>query len=345
MESGNGGRAELAVVGVGGAGVNAVAHLRDVGLPGVRFVAADTSAPTLARAAGVAGIRLGRTPGGHGTGGDRGLGAAAARLAEPEVRAALGSADLAFIVAGLAGGTGGGAAPEVARAARRAGAVVVGFGIAPFGFEARRRAEAAEDALVDFREACDTTIVLDNRRAQALAGDRVTLDVALRLADDVVRQAVHGLGAMVSGQGWINVDLPMVRAALASGGDGCLALGLGRGADPALAAMRAALASPLADMAALARARSVLVEVTGGSDLALADAADAMDLLQGRLAPGCRVAAGAGYDPSLAGAAQVVILANGVGAAARDLIAWPGRRSDRWSEALAHATPALREVV
>lgn len=309
-------RPDMAVIGVGGAGVNTVTRLRDVGLPGVRLVAVDASAQALARAGGMPAVLLDAPRRAWGTGGDMGVGAALARSARASVRAAVAGADLVYVVAGLAGGTGGGAGPEVARIARDAGAVTVGFGIQPFPFEARRHAEAAAGAWETFRAACDTSVSLENRRALTVAGDRVPLDVALRVADDVVRQAVHGIGAMIDRQGWLHVDWPTVRRVLAGGGHGCLALGLGRGDRPAEAAMRAALASPLADMEALRHARTVLVQVCGGPDLAVADTAEALGRLQSRLAPDCALMAGAAYDPSLAGAAQVTVLGAGLPAGA-----------------------------
>jgi cell division protein FtsZ len=312
---------QIAVIGVGGAGINAAMRLRDVGLPGLRFIAVDTSAQTLARAGGVTQILLDGPTGGLGTGGHAALGRAAAEAGAKRLTEALAGLDLGCVVAGLAGGTGGGAAPVVAGLARAAGAVTVGFGITPFAFEASHRAAAADLASAALASACDTSVTLDNRRAQALAGGRVTLDVALRVADDVIRQAVQGLGEMVGGKGWITVDWPLIRSLLGSGGAGCLALGLGRGASPARAAMQAALASPLADMRALDRARGVLAHVSGGPDLALCDAADALGELQARLRPDCRLVVGAGCDPRLAGTAQVMLLGTGLPAVARTLTA------------------------
>ncbi len=312
----NGYRPDVVVIGVGGAGVNTVTRLRDVGLPGARLTAVDASAQVLARAGGMPAVLLDAPRRAWGTGGDMALGAALARSARAALRGAVAGADLVYIVAGLAGGTGGGAAPEIARIARDAGAVTVGFGIQPFPFEARAHAEAAAMAWDALGAACDTTVCLENRRALCVAGDRVPLDVALRVADDVVRQAVHGIGAMLDRHGWIHVDWSTVRRVLAGGGNGCLALGLGRGDRPAATAMRAALASPLADMGALRHARAVLVQVCGGDDLAVADTAAALDDLQSRLAPDCALMAGVALDPSLAGAAQVTVLGTGLPGAA-----------------------------
>lgn len=322
------GRALITVVGIGGAGVNAISRLMDLGLAGVRFLAVDTSAQTLARAPDAAQLPLVAGTRGLGTGGDARLGALAALGAERELRAALADQDLVFIVAGLAGGTGGGAAPEVARIARAQRAVTVGFAIMPFAFEARRRELAAERAQQALRATCNTTVLLENDRTLGLVGRDVSLDVALRVADDALRQAVQGLTELVGACGWINLDLAMLREMLTAGGEGCLALGVGRGTAAARAAMRAALASPLIDMGALGRAAAVLVQVSGGMDLSVAETAEAVALLRKRLAPDCDLVVGTALDPTLFGAAQVTLLGTGLNdrAVARP-IPWPGHRT------------------
>lgn len=308
---------ELAIVGVGGAGVNAAVRLRDLAPEGLRFLAVDTSAQTLARAEGMLRLLLESGTGGHGSGGDAARAAAAAQAASEMLDEALAGVDLAFVVAGLAGGTGGGAAPEIARRLRAKGAVALGLGIQPFAFETGRREELAAQALEQLEAACHTTVALDNCRAQALAGGRLSFEVALRLADDILRQAVQGLSEMLGGQGWINVDWPTLRPLLLGGRGARLALGLGRGGAPAQAAMRAALASPLADMEALGRASAVLVQVTGDARLAVRDTAEAVALLRTRLAPDCSLVVGAAQDPRLSGAAEVVLLGTGLDAAGR----------------------------
>jgi cell division protein FtsZ len=299
----------MVVVGVGGAGVNAIARLADAGTAGARLVAVDSSAQTLARVSEVDRVLLDRVTHGLGTGGDAALAAAAVDAQEEEVAHALGSPDIVVLVAGLAGGTGGGAAPGVASIARRAGPLTVGFGITPFAFEgmrAERRAASARRALA---AACNTHVALENRRALSVAGGAVSLDVALRIADDVVRQGVKGLHDMALGRGWIDVDLASVVERLATGGEGALALGTGRGPRPALAAARAALASPLSDPLLLGRSRSAVVHVSGGEDLAVADVRDAVATLGRALPRRCEIHVGASVDPLLAGAAQVTVIA------------------------------------
>lgn len=302
-----------AVVGVGGAGVNAVSRLMDVGLADVQYVAADTSHQTLVRADGAATVLLSEPTRGLGTGGDQRLGAAAAVAAERTLLRELRDVDVAFVVAGLAGGTGGGASAEVARIARRAGALTLGFGIRPFSFEAPIRQRMAALAEENLAAQSDVYVALDNERARAVAGSRLSLDVALRVADDVLRQAVQGLSELVSDYGYIDVDLVTVRRLLAESGRACLALGVGRGTDPACAAMSAALGSPLAKMEDIGVARSVLVQITGDQELAVGDVAQAVTDLASRLAPDCELVVGVATDPLLVGAVQVTVLGAGVG--------------------------------
>lgn len=312
----------FAAVGVGGAGVGAILRLREAAPEGLRFVAVDSSGQVL----GLARERAAQDPDlpalrtvllaegteGLGTGGDAGLAEASARAAAAVILEAVGPAEVILLAGGLAGGTGAGATPQVARLLRDAGCVVIGFGIMPFGFESSLRQRRAEEALGHLRAACDSTVALDNDRLLASAAASESLDVALRVADDLIRQAAAGLVALSACDGWVRLDLPTAEELLAEGGDACLALGLGRGPQPAGRAMRAALASPLTDMAALRQARSVLVQVTGGEGLELHDVADAVAILEALLPSGCQVMAGVAQDPTLRGAAQVMLLGLGL---------------------------------
>ena len=309
------------LLGVGGAGLGALRRLRESGLEGLRFVAADTSRQSLANTGGASRVLLDGGGRGLGSGGDPNLGRAAARAGAEAVLAACGRPDLVLLVAGLAGGTGGGAAPELARRLRASGAQVLGFGIMPFRFEAHRRAAAAERALAELRAACDTTITLDNDRVLAVTGASMPLDLSLRVADEVLRQAAAGLHGLTCRQGWINIDLSLLRGLLQGGGDACLALGIGRGERPAQCAMRAALASPLSNMAALSHARAVLAQISGG-ELELGDTEDAIAQLRQRLPAGCQILTGAAPDPNLKGAAQVLLLGVGLAGPARMPLSW-----------------------
>jgi cell division protein FtsZ len=336
---GGAGPAVVTVVGVGGAGVNCISRLLDVGIPGVRCLAIDTSAQTLTRVPEANRLLLTDVTRGLGTGGSARLGAAAVWAAERPVQASLRGAEVVLVVAGLGGGTGGGAGPEVVRLARAAGALVIGCGIRPFPFEAGTRRRAAREAAAALAGASDTAFMVDNAQALDLAGNGVDLDLALRVADDRIRQAVQGLGALLAGRGWIQVDMAHVRNLLGAGGTACLALGVARGDWPAEAAMTAMLAHPMTDQSALARAHTVLVHVAGGWDLAVADTAAALAVLRPHLADDCQIVVGAGLDAALSGAAQVVVLATAAAERAPAIIAWP----DAWVRP-EPATP-WREVV
>ncbi|MCB0218038.1 MAG: hypothetical protein KDH92_15450 [Chloroflexi bacterium] len=347
--------ARFALLGVGGAGLGALRRLRESGLEGLRFVVADTSRQSLAQAGDAHRVLLDGGSRGLGSGGDPLLGRAAAVAGAEAVLAACGQPDLVLLAAGLAGGTGGGGAPELARRLRASGVRVLGFGIMPFRFESHRRAAAAERALAELRAACDTTLTLDNDRVLAVTGAALPLDISLRVADEVLRQAAVGLYGLTRRQGWLNVDLSLLYGLLEGGGDACLALGIGRGEAPAQGAMHAAMASPLSNMAALAHARAVLAQIVGG-DLELGDTEDAIALLRQRLPSDCRIVTGAAPDPNLKGAAQVLLLGVGLAGPARMPLSWrrqpeglegmPGRlRLDLQQGAYVMDAPPLRRVV
>ncbi len=340
--SANAGHRDVLVVGVGGAGVNAVSRLQDVGLEGVRFVAVDTSRQTLRRAAGAQTVQLTMTEG-QGAGGNPVIGAAAARAEIKGLQDAIGHADLVFVVCGLSGGTGGGAGPEVARIAAAAGGVVVGFGFTPFAFEAPRRAALAQEARELLARFCAATVILDNERALAVAGSAVPADVALRVADDVLRQAVQGLTELVTRSGPIDADLATVREILARGGECCLALGVGRGLAAATKAMQAALTSPLADMAELERAPAVLVQVTGGPDLTVRDTAEAVEQLRLRLDEKAFLVVGTGCDDALESACQVTILGTGLKRPPRSQPGFAAEKYD-WRRRAEMVSPSSRRV-
>ncbi len=354
----------IIVIGVGGAGVNTVARLADTPVPGVGLLAVDTSAQTIlrvgaldptARSGGsraeiartthaqvsdvspiladrptgaLSSILLARGTRGLGAGGDASKAAEAARADTAAISEALRGAGIVFVVAGLAGGTGGGAAPIVAQLAREAGAVTLGFGILPFAFETKRRHAAASIARAALSNACHTTVDLDNERAVDLAGSALWLEAALRVADDAVRQAVAGLSALIGVGGWIDVDVARALEILRMQGEGCVALGSARVDDgegtsdrPALSALRMALDSPFGGMCRLSKARAAMLQVCGGPELAIADVADAADIVKRRLPVGSELFVGASSLPSLRGVARVTLLGTGIGSA----------QSGRWS--------------
>ena len=319
--------ARFALIGIGGAGLNALSRLEDAGLSRLRMLGIDTSAQALARLGKSGRVLLDHGTRGLGCGGDEAQGKQAALAARRQLETALSGIDVAFIVAGMAGGTGAGVSSMVARTLKRSGAVTVGFGVMPFRFESKARHQRAERALGKLRRSCDTTITLDNDRLLACAGETASLDVALRVGDEVIRQTCAALVDLTGRPGWINLDLPLVRDLLLGGGDGCVASGIGRGSRPAQRALRAALASPLSNMDALSHARSVMVQITGGHDLELQDTAETVSILEERLPKDCVVHAGAALDPTLKGAAQVMVFGVGLAGPARLSLPWRQLRS------------------
>lgn len=400
----------IAVIGVGGAGVNTVARLADMPMPGVSLWAVDTSAQTLLRVGALrpaapaggsatAAVDDGRSAGGAGasdiarpsdrssgalrpivmTHGTRGLGSggdvrkaeAAARAAADSIRSALDDAGIVFVVAGLAGGTGGGAAPLVARMARAAGAITLGFGILPFAFESASRRAAARRSRSALEAECDSFVELDNARAVALAGHALGFEAAMRVADDAVRQAVEGLADLFGPGGWIDIDVARALDVLRASGTACVALGAARlddgdrdlggradedgggGGDgggkgdrlpdarPVLAALEKALESPLGGMCGLSGARAAMLQICAGPELAIADVADAADLVKRRLPSGAELFVGASSMASLAGAARVTILGAGIGAA-RSASARPTGATAPAAAVAVAAAPPLR---
>ena len=326
-----------ALLGVGGAGVNTVCRLIDAELKGLQYLAIDTSAQGLNRlpAKCKAHRLLLDAARGFGCGGDLEMGREAAAQAQDEIQSHLGEVDLVFLVGGLAGGTGGGSMPKIAHDLRASGAVVIAFGIMPFHFESKSRLAAAETALAELRQTCNTCITLDNERILGQGAESASFDIAMRIADENIRQTVHGLLSASRKQGWIPLDLPILRDVLSQGADALIAQGFGYStpesrpyadrdgaesdAPPTAAqnAMQSALASPLANMSALRNASRVVVSFVGGRDLSPWDVDAALAALQSHLPRDAELVVGASLDPALKGAAQVMLLGLGLAGPAR----------------------------
>jgi len=308
------GSVALVVVGVGGAGVNAVNHLAEFPVPGARYVAVDTSAQSLAATAhhgdGVARLLLRAGTRGLGTGGNAQLGAHAAAAASEAIGRALSGAPIVAVVAGLAGGTGAGGGPVVAAAARERGALTLGFGVTPFPFEAPPALACARRARGDLAAICHAMVALDNARALSALGRAAAIDVALRAADETVRQAIEALVALAgtawrpgAGRRWLDCDLARIRSLL-EGGEARLGVGYAVGGEaPVQRALHQAVAASDGPCAA-----GVLVHVTGGEDLAIADVAQAAEAAERAWAPGGAVDVGVTALAGWRGVARVLVL-------------------------------------
>ncbi len=308
------GKATIKVVGLGGGGSNAINRMIDLGLTGVDFIAANTDRQALASSLAPRQIVLGpRVTRGLGAGGDPRIGASAAMESSRDIATALSGADMVFITAGMGGGTGTGAAPVAAEIAREIGAVVVAIVTLPFSFEMTRRAQNAANGIKLLRPHTHTLITVPNDRLLQIVPQDVSLDVAFRLADDVLRQGVQGIAELVTRAGLINVDFAHVRQLILQGGGAFMAIGLGEGEDKATAALHQALHHPLLEIDSLDQAGALLVHFTGGEDLTLYEVGEAVTELRKSLPPDADIVLGASTEPTMLGRAQVILIVTGLG--------------------------------
>jgi len=308
------GRAVVKVLGVGGGGSNAVNRMIELGLTGVDFIAANTDRQALTSSLAPTLLQLGpRVTRGLGAGGDPRIGSAAAMESSRELAAALRGADMVFITAGMGGGTGTGAAPVAAEIARELGAVVVSVVTLPFTFEMTRRSQNALQGVRALQPHSHTLITVPNDRLIQVAPRDISLEIAFRLADDILRQGVQGIAELVTQAGLINVDFAHVRNLMLRGGGALMAIGIGEGHSMARAAIRQALHHPLMAIDSLEGANGVLVHFTGGDDLTLHAVGEAVEDLRSSLSPEVELILGASTDPAMTGRAQAILVVTGVG--------------------------------
>lgn len=309
------GKVTLKVIGLGGGGSNAINRMIDLGISGVDFIAANTDQQALASSTAPTRIQLGpRITRGLGAGGDPRAGASAAMESSRELAAALKDADMVFITAGMGGGTGTGAAPIAAEIAREMGAVVIAIVTLPFAFEMNRRAQNALEGVRKIQPHTHTLITVPNDRLLQVAPPDLSLEIAFRLADDVLRQGVQGIAELITRPGLINVDFAHVRQLMLNGGGALMAIGLGEGRDKAKNAIDQALHHPLLEINSLEQASGVLVHYTGGEDLTLHEIGEAVNELRTSLPVNCDLILGASTEEAMTGRAQAIIIVTGIGA-------------------------------
>jgi len=309
------GFARVKVLGLGGGGSNAVNRMIELGLTGIEFIAANTDRQALTSSLAPTQIQLGpQVTRGLGAGGDPRVGAAAALESNQELAGALAGADLVFIAAGMGGGTGTGAAPIAAEIARENGSVVIAIVTMPFSFEMNQRSNAAIKGVQAIQPYTHTMITVPNDRLLKIVPKDLSLEIAFRLADDVLRQGVQGISELITRPGLINVDFAHVRQLLLHGGGSFMAIGLGEGEEKAQKAIHQALHHPLLEMSSLEQATGILVHFTGGDELTLYEVSEAINELRGSLSPKADVILGATTEPSMAGRVQVILIVTGIGA-------------------------------
>jgi cell division protein FtsZ len=303
----------LRVVGVGGAGVNAVNRMIDAGVQGVEFVAVNTDLQSLQQSSAHVTQHIGsEVTRGLGSGSDPDLGRQAALESYDQIKGLLKGSDMVFIAAGSGGGTGTGAAPVVARVAREIGALTVGIVTRPFGFEGSRRADQAERGVEDLSREVDTLIVIPNSRLLSVLDKRVSMVDAFRMADDVLRQGVQGISDLITLPGLINLDFADVRTIMADAGQALLGIGMGVGEHRAMEAATHAVASPLLETS-VEGARSILLSITGGRDLSLWEVNEAAKAVAEAAHPDANIIFGAMIDDSVVDQVWVTVVATGYG--------------------------------
>lgn len=305
----------LKVIGLGGGGSNAVNRMIELGLSGVDFIAANTDAQVLKTSLAPTKIQLGsKLTRGLGAGGNPEVGEAAAEESYRELNQALAGADMVFLTAGMGGGTGTGAISIAARVARSLGAVTVAVVTTPFMFEVGRRQVNAREGLARLRPYTDTLITIPNDRLLKVAPRDLPLEMAFRLADDVLRQGIQGISELITETGLINVDFSHIKNIMQSGGGSLLSIGIGQGERKAQKAIEHALNHPLLEAVNLQHANGILVNFTAGPDLTFSEVVDALNDLQEKTNNQAEIIPGVISDPRMGDRVQVIMILTGLGA-------------------------------
>jgi cell division protein FtsZ len=304
--------ASIKVIGVGGAGGNAVNRMIESGLKGVEFMAANTDAQVLTQSRCPKKLQLGATiTRGLGSGAKPEVGKQAAEADEAMISEALAGADMVFVTAGMGGGTGTGAAPVVARIARSQGALTVAVVTRPFEFEGRRRMQSAEDGLRELRGNVDTLIVIPNQRLLTIVDKNTPLKEAFRTADQVLHHATKGISDLITVPGLVNLDFADVKTVMAERGNALMGAGIATGPNRAYEAAQSAVSSPLLDDISIAGAEALLVNVTGGESMSLHEINEAVSVVVDAAGRDANVIFGAVIDEAMGDAISITVIATG----------------------------------
>ncbi|MBV0912866.1 cell division protein FtsZ [Anianabacter salinae] len=318
----------ITVFGVGGAGGNAVNNMIQKELDGVDFVVANTDAQALQQSLAPSRIQIGvKVTEGLGAGARPSVGAAAAEETIEEIVDHLAGAHMCFITAGMGGGTGTGAAPIIAQAARELGVLTVGVVTKPFQFEGAKRMRQAEEGVEALQKMVDTLIIIPNQNLFRLANEKTTFTEAFSMADDVLYQGVKGVTDLMVRPGLINLDFADVRAVMDEMGKAMMGTGEAEGEDRAIQAAEKAIANPLLDEISLRGARGVLINITGGHDLTLFELDEAANRIREEVDPEANIIVGSTLDVSMEGVMRVSVVATGIDASDMSLeVPVPRRR-------------------
>jgi cell division protein FtsZ len=306
-------RPRISVIGVGGAGGNAVANMIQSDVQGVDFIVANTDAQALNHSQADRKIQLGlKITQGLGAGSRPEIGKAAAEEALAEIEESLDGAHMCFIAAGMGGGTGTGAAPVIAKAARDRGILTVGVVTKPFSFEGARRARAAEAGIAELQQHVDTLIVIPNQNLFRIANPNTTFKEAFQMADEVLQQGVRGITDLMVMPGLINLDFADVRSVMSEMGKAMMGTGEASGDNRAIEAAEKAIANPLLDGVSMKGAKGVIISITGGEDMRLMEVDEAASHIKELVDPDANIIWGSAFNNDLDGKIRVSVVATGI---------------------------------
>ncbi|OYY72901.1 cell division protein FtsZ [Sphingomonas sp. 28-63-12] len=329
----------IAVIGVGGAGGNAITNMMRANVQGVDFLVANTDAQALKQSTAPQRVQLGaKITQGLGAGSRPEIGRAAAEETIESITKMLEGAHMCFIAAGMGGGTGTGAAPVIAKAARDLGILTVGVVTKPFAFEGNRRAKAAEAGIEELQKYVDTLIVIPNQNLFLIANANTTFKEAFEMADEVLQQGVRGITDLMVMPGLINLDFADVRSVMQEMGKAMMGTGEAEGDDRAIIAAQKAIANPLLDGVSMQGAKGVIISITGGEDMRLLEVDEAANHIRELVDPDANIIWGSAFNSDLDGKIRVSVVATGIEAEARP------QSAPEPSRAFSFATPRRSEA-
>src|SRR5512147_2253005 len=310
-------RPRITVIGVGGAGGNAVNNMIRSHLEGVEFIVANTDSQALAQSVCERRIQLGVTvTQGLGAGSRPDIGRIAAEEALEEIIDQIRGSNMVFIAAGMGGGTGTGAAPVIARAAREQGILTVGVVTKPFHFEGQHRMRIADNGIEELQQTVDTLIIIPNQNLFRVANERTTFADAFKMADDVLYSGVRGVTDLMVMPGLINLDFADIRSVMGEMGKAMMGTGEAEGDNRAIDAAQKAISNPLLDDVSMKGAKGVLINITGGPDMTLFEVDEAANRIRDEVDPEANIIFGSTFDESLAGKMRISVVATGIDAQA-----------------------------
>jgi len=304
--------AVIKVIGVGGAGGNAVNRMVEAGIKGVQFITANTDVQALESSNAETKIQLGpKLTRGLGAGSNPEVGQKAAQESEEAIKEALEGADMIFVTAGMGGGTGTGAAPIVANIAKESGALTVGVVTRPFAFEGAKRSRFAADGITELKKDVDTLVIISNSKLLEIVDKKTPMGEAFSIADDVLRQGVQSISDLITSPGFVNLDFADVKTVMSDQGSALMGIGQANGENRITEATKKAISSPLLEVS-IDGAKQVLLNITGGPDLSLFEAQDAAQIVSEQATSDVNIIFGTSIDDTLGDQVKVTVIATGV---------------------------------